>query len=233
MGKRLPAGVGMRAHRAHHHVHHHAHVGDAPVGFAPIFQGWNVWDVWAADDPDKGLLTEIWEAGESPERVLRVWIEDQIKDNAPGAAVADPANPAALKGAQIQPIPHVPFALTSGAAGLAAAATRGDMPEFAGALQLGKTGSKATLHTFRFYNRGTETVMPWAHDQNFILERVYQPSPQNPVTNSPAPSSLAGAASGVADAAASAVKVVAIGAGVVLGVVLLVSLINSSKKVAA
>lgn len=211
-------------------------VGDAapaPAGFVPVFQGWNVWDVWQADDPDTNILGKIWTAGESSERLLRVWIEDQLRDNAPGSAVADPANPLALSGAQIQPIPSVKTVPISDADGLAVAATRADIPELAGALQLGNSDSKATLHTVRFYNRGALTLMPWPHDQNFVVDRAYIPSAQNPVTNSPPPSSLAGGASGALDDVKSVVTVLAVGAGLVLGVVLITALVNSSRKAAA
>ena len=216
---------------------HHARVGDsAPValpGFVPIFQGWNVWDVWQADDPDTGLLGSIWTAGESQERILRAWVEDQIKDNAPGAAVADPANPAALKGDQIQIIPQVPTVSQSNSKGLSVVATREDIPTLAGEQQIGKSDSKATLVTVRFWNRGAQTTMPWAHDANFLLDRVYLPSAQNSVTNSPAPSSLAGSASGLADTAGTVIKVVAIGAGVVLASALILSLASMNRKAAA
>ncbi len=212
----------------------HVRVGDlTPPGFVPVFQGWNVWDVWQADDPDTSILGAIWTAGESPERLLRVWVEDQLRDNAPGAAVADPANPAALSGAQVQPIPSVKTVPVSGPDGLSVAATRADIPELAGAMQLGVNDSKATLHTVRFYNRGSVTTMPWPHDQNFLVDRAYTPSPSNPVTGSPQPSSLAGGASNALDAAKSVVTVVAVGAGLVLGVVLITSLVNSSRKAAA
>lgn len=157
-----------------------------PAGFAPIFNGWNVWDLWVADDPDTSILTDLWNAGESPERVMRVWVENTIEENAPGVAIADPANPAALRGDQIQPIPRV--------TGLAIAASRADIPALAGPEQVGKTGSTATLHTVRFWNRGAQTVMPWPHDTNFLLDAVYTPSATNPVTNAPQPSSLAGGA---------------------------------------
>jgi hypothetical protein len=213
---------------------HSGKVGDAaPAGFLPVFAGWNVWDVWQADDPDTNLLGTIWHAGESQERLLRVWVEDQVQDNAPGVALADPANPAALKGGQVQPIAHIATTPTSGKDGLAVAATRADIPELAGTLQIGKEGSKATLRTVRFYNRGAQTTMPWAHDANFVVERAYVPSSANPVTNSPPPSSLAGGADDLAKSLASGLKVIAIGAGVVLGVVLAVSLANASRKAAA
>lgn len=190
----------------------------APAGFAPVFAGWNVWDLWVADDPDTSILNSIWTAGESAERVMRVWVEDELSDNAPGSAVADPANPAALKGDQIQPIPKVD--------GLAVAVSRANVPEFAGAQQVGKTDSTATLHTVRFFNRGAETVMPWPHDTNFLLDAVYTPSASNPVTNAPQPSSLPG----VLGQAASAASAVAEGVAVIGALWLLSKLIGSRRS---
>ncbi len=172
-----------------------------PQGFAPIFPGWNVWDLWVADDPDTSILTDLWNAGESPERVMRVWVENEIEENAPGSAVADPANPAALRGDQIQPIPKV--------TGLDVAASRADIPALAGAEQVGKQGSTATLRTVRFWNRGAQTVMPWPHDQNFLLDAVYTPSKANAVTSGPQPSSLGGAASSAADSIGHGLETIA------------------------
>ncbi len=217
-----PRGIGRRHHvRAHAFAMGESVGAAAAAGFAPIFEGWNVWDVWQADDPTFSVMT----VGESLDRQLQVWVEDQIKDNAPGSAVADPANPLALRGAQIQIIPKV--------TGLEVAAARGDIPQLAGAAQLGSTGSKATLRTVRFWNRGTATSLPWPHDENYMLEEVYTPSSSSSVTNAPQPGSLAGSASAAADAAATGLKVLAIGAGVALGVVVIASLVNSSRKAAA
>src|SRR3954470_7881441 len=181
-----------------------------PAGFAPVFKGWNVWDLWQADDPDESVLGTIWHAGESPERLLRVWVEDELADNAPGVAVADPLNPAALKGEPVQVIPRV--------TGLAIAALRHDVPELAGALQLGNKGSTAALHTVRFFNRGDASALPWPHDKNFVLETVYEPSSTNEVTNAPPPGTLAGgvdsalhAAGNFAESAVEAIVVLGLG----------------------
>jgi hypothetical protein len=175
-----------------------------PAGFAPVFAGWNVWDVWQADDPTFSVMN----VGLPLERQLRVWVEDQIKDHAAGAAVADPLNPAALRGEQIQPIPKV--------AGLQPVLTRGSIPELAGALDVGSKGSGATLRTVRFFNRGADSVLPWPHDENYVLDTVYQPDTANPVTSGEAPGSLAGAATAAGDAAMKVITVVAVVAGVAL-----------------
>jgi len=217
-----PRGIGRRRARiAHAFAVGAVAAAAAAPGFAPIFPGWNVWQIWQADDPTFSIMT----IGESLDRQLQVWVEDQIKDNAPGSAVADPANPLALRGDQIQIIPEV--------TGLEVAAARGDIPEFAGALQIGTPKSKAVRRWVRFWNRGSATSLPWPHDENYMLEDVYTPSSSSSITNAPQPGSLAGAASSAADAAASGLKVLAVGAGVVLGVVVIAALVNSSRKAAA
>jgi hypothetical protein len=197
-------------------------VGLAPTGFAQIFPGWNVWELWQAEDQVDGLGDKILNAGVSLERQLRIWVEDWIKDHAPAAAVADPANPFALKGAQVEIIPS--------AAGLELLQTRADVPDLAGALQLGEQGSAAKKFVVRFFNRSGETAVAWPHDANYLLEGVYQPSASNPITNGEAPSSAAGAASSLEKTVGTAVKVV-IGVAVVgLGALLLVQMLNASRS---
>ncbi len=196
-----------------------------PAGFAPVFPGWNVWDVWQAQDPILGIGGAIMNAGLSLERQLRIWVEDQVKDNAPDANLADPANPAALKGAQVLVVPN--------AGALKPLNTRAEIPELAGALQVGEKGSAAKKFTVRFFNRGTaETVMPWPHDENYVLDAVFQPDAANPLTSGDAPFSLDGAMSDAARGAGTVIKVV----GVVVGVGVLiwvVSRIADSRKAAA
>lgn len=184
-----------------------------PAGFAPVFAGWNVWDLYQADVPDQSVLGTIWTAGESQDRLLRVWVEDQLRDNAPGVAVADPLNPAALSGDPVQSIPKVTT--------LPVLVDRSSVPTLAGALQVGEAGTGATLRTVRFYNRGTPSVMPWPHDVNFVLDAVYTPSATNPITNAPAPTTLAGAASSAGDAIASGLSTLAWIGGAAVAVLLL------------
>jgi hypothetical protein len=192
----------------------------APAGFAPIFAGWNVWDVWQATDP----TFQVMMAGLTLDRRLKIWVENETKA-APGVAIADPANPAALVGDQIQIIPKVE--------GLELARSRGAVLEHAGAHQIGSSGSGVALRTVRFFNRGTPGALPWPNDENDLLENVWEPSESNAVTNAPQPSSLGGLATELSEGAKTALKVVAIGAGVVLGGVLIYALVNSSRKVAA
>jgi len=200
-------------------------VGAPPVGFAQLFPGWNVWEVWQSQEPIQGIGGAVMNAGLSLDRQLRIWVEDFIKDNAPSAAVADPVNPAALRGDQIQIIP------SSG--GLELVQRRGDVPGISGALQLGKEGSAAVKRAVRFYNRGAETAIAWPRDENYLLDAVYQPTSTNPITSGDAPGSLAGAASAAVDGAGTVLKVVAIGGGVLLVVGLLALIASSSRKVAA
>jgi hypothetical protein len=167
----------------------------APGGFAQLFAGWNVWEVWQSQDPIEGVGDAVLNAGVSLERQLRIWVEDWIKAHAPSAAVADPANPFALKGAQVEILPNP--------GGLELLQTRADLPDVAGAMQLGEQGSQALKRTVRFFNRGAETAVAWPHDENYLLEAVYQPSSTNPITSGAAPSSAGGVATEVAGAVGS------------------------------
>jgi len=189
-----------------------------PAGFAPVFAGWNVWDLWQADDPDQSILGTIWHAGESQERLLRAWVETKLSDDAPGVAVADSLNPAALRGDQVQAIPKV--------SGLSAAAMRVDVPELAGAMQLGTADSKATLRSVRFFNRGDASFLPWPHDKNFVVETVYTPSASNPVTNGAAPGSLAGSASALGSGVGSSLETLSW----IVGGVALVAVISALRR---
>lgn len=197
----------------------------APAGFAQIFPGWNVWEIWQSQDPVEGIGDAVLNAGVSLERQLRIWVEDWLREHAPTAAVADTANPFALKGSQIEIIPNP--------GGLERLQTRADVPGLAGAMQLGKEGSQGLKRTVRFFNRGGETAAAWPHDENYLLESVFQPSATNAITNGEAPTSLGGAASGAADTIGATLKVVAIVAGVGIGALLLIQILQARKQVAA
>lgn len=185
-----------------------------PEGFVPIFKGWNVWRVAAKDSLgfDPGMI------GVSDERRLRIFVEDAA-NSAPGVSVADPANPAALKGSQVEIIPS--------ACGLPQALGRETVP---GPLLL--LDGPASVKFVRFYNRGTEGVAAWPHDEDFLVDGAYQPSDTNPCTNAAAPPSLAGAVDDLAKGAGTVLKVV----GVVVGVgalIYLASLYAGSRRAAA
>lgn len=182
---------------------------NVPAGMAPVFPGWNVWTVWQVDD--LGDLNPM-NLGLSDERRLRMWVEAEA-DAAPGAAVSDPINPLALKGAQVEIIPTTQ--------GLERAASR------APALML-----SAPSHPFivRFYNRGTSGVTPWPHDDEYLVDDVWQPSAVSPITNGPRPTSLGGAATDAGNAVAGvAGGVIEVAAVVAVGVGLL-WLISRSRK---
>ncbi len=189
-------------------------VGAAPAGFATVFAGWNVWGVIQKDSLD----IEPMMIGVSRDRRLRVWVEEHA-DAAPGAAVADSANLLALKGSQVE--------IINSTGNLVPAETQAD------ALPGLTLDGPATPRLVRFFNRGSEAVTPWPHDSNYLLASVYQPASNSPITNAPAPSSLAGSASQVTGQIGSTVKMLAIGGGIVLAVVLVTTLAKSSRKAAA
>lgn len=178
-----------------------------PVGFAPVFKGWNVWSIYQADVPDRSVLEEIWMAGVDPSRALRIWVEDQVDDHAPGAVVGDPVspNPKKFKGEMVKEVPN--------ANGLTQAAIRKEVPGLEGAQQLGEEGSGARLFFVRFYNRGEASALPWPHDKNFLVESVYQPDATNGLTNAPPPGSAAEDLQAAAGALGHGLEVVAWVAG--------------------
>lgn len=180
-----------------------------PAGFLTVFPGWNVWDIYQADDPDKGLLDTLMLAGLSRDRQLQVWVENNIKDNAPGTAVADPANPTALRGDQIQIIPKV--------TGLKIDAGR-ENAGLGGEFHIGDKDATGTaeLRTIRFFNRGAQAVMPWPHDGNYVVDAAYIPSTSNPVTNAAPPSSLPGALKPIGDSLVTGLEIAGVGIGLLL-----------------
>lgn len=185
---------------------------------AKVFKGWNVWAVLRKNDLSFNPLM----VGVSPDRQLRIWVE-AAADKAPGAAVADPANPFNLRGGQVE-ILQSPEGLEPEAE--ASSELPGQVP-----LLFGNAPSSRLV--VRFYNRGSEGVTPWPHDDDFFLDTIYTPSADNPLTNGPAPGSLAGTATQVADQVGSTLKVVAIVAGVGIGALLLAQILQSTRKAAA
>ncbi len=183
----------------------------SPVGFAQVFKGWNVWQVLAKDSLDFNPLM----IGVSPERQLRIWVEEQA-DKAPGVAVADPANPFALKGGQVE--------VMQSAAGLE---PERELP--GGSLLL---DAPSTPLFVRFFNRGEEAVTPWPHDSNFVLHTVYVPNATNPLTNAAPPSSLGGSATAAEDKINSMLKAVAVVGAVAIGAYVLVQVLNARKAAA-
>jgi hypothetical protein len=182
-------------------------------GFAPIFHGWNVWDVFEKNDLD----TEVGGIGLSDDRRLRIWVEDSIKHGAPAAAVSDPANPAKLVGDMVE--------IISNAGDLTPATRKESVPGTAFVLD-----GPATLHTVRFYNRGPDTALSWPHSSNFLLDVAYAPSSSSPITSAPEPSTLAGTVNQAAEAADKTIKVVLIVVAVGAGAGVLWWLISNANK---
>jgi hypothetical protein len=186
---------------------------ETPAGFVPIFPGWNAWAVLQKDDLDFEALM----VGVPHDRRLRIWVEEQA-DEAPGAAVGDPANPLALKGSQVEIIP--------GVEGLEVEADVAEVKP--GQVPLW-TDEPTSRRFVRFYNRGEQAFTPWPSDSNYFLATVFTPDPDNPITGSPAPGSLAGTVAQAASGAGTALKVGAALAGAALLVLLAVKLANSSR----
>jgi len=140
--------------------------------FLTIYPGWNVWDVYQVNDLPFSLMM----VGVSPERQLRIWVEDAVRLGAPGALVADSID---LKGGQVEILNGIP-------AGLKVDQRKEDVSSSV------LVSGSATLHTVRFFNRGDKASMSWPHDESYLLDKDYVPSPTNPATASPAPSTIAG-----------------------------------------
>jgi hypothetical protein len=182
-------------------------------GFAPIFHGWNVWDVFGKNDLD----FEIGGVGLSPEKRLRIWVDRAIRDGAPAAEVADPANPATLVGDVI--------GVLENAGALTPAVRKESVPGPPFLLD-----GPATSHTVRFFNRGPETALSWPHSSNFLLDVAYQPSAASPITAGPGPGTLAGTVSDAAKAAEKTTKLVVTILAVAAAGGALIWIINQASK---
>jgi hypothetical protein len=141
--------------------------------FLTVYPGWNVWDVWQVKDLPFSLLM----MGVSPERQLRIWVEDAVRLGAPGALVADSID---LKGGQVEILNGQP-------AGLARDQRKEQVPGPSMVVD-----GPATLRTVRFFNRGDKAKMAWPHDSSYLLDQTYSPSPINPATSGPGPDTIAG-----------------------------------------
>lgn len=145
--------------------------GALPIDTLTVYPGWNVWDVYQVND----LPFSIMMLGVSPERQLRIWVEDSVRLGAPGATVADSVD---LKGGQVEILSGPPSGLTQIAR---KEQLSGTIPVVSG---------PATLKTVRFFNRGDKATMAWPHDESYLLDAVYLPSPTNPVTSGPSPTTI-------------------------------------------
>lgn len=144
---------------------------------APVFKGWNVWNVYQVNDLDFSIMM----IGVSRDRQLQIFVEDAVRLNAPGVVVADPAD---LKGSQVQILNGPPVGLTS-------VARKEGLP-----LSVPVVNGPAQLRTVRFFNRGEASSLPWPHDDNYLLDEVFQPTATNPVTAGPAPTTIGATVTG-------------------------------------
>lgn len=133
--------------------------------FAPIFPGWNVWRVYQVKDLPFSLMM----VGVSPERQLKIWVEDEVRLH----SAADVADPLDLKGSQVE--------IIQGAPGLSVAMGREQVPSMRDVLLSGP----AELYTVRFFNKGGNTQLAWPHDDSYLLDQVLEPKADNPATSGP------------------------------------------------
>lgn len=134
---------------------------------APVFPGWNVWKVWQVKDLPFSLMM----LGVSRDLQIQIWVEDQVRLNAPGSDVADPVD---LKGSKVQILADAP--------GLSTAMAKESVPGPAMVVS-----GPADLRVVRFFNKGGQAQLPWPHDESYLLDAVLQPQEGNPVTTGPAP----------------------------------------------
>lgn len=167
--------------------HHYAYWDTGALAnpeFLTITPGWNVWDVWQV----KNLPFSIAMMGLDRDRQLRIWVEDKVRLGAPGSVIADPID---LKGGQVQILNGKPVGLSTGQR----------KEQVSGPLLV--VDGPADLRTVRFFNRGDSAVMAWPHDESYLLDQTYVPSPSNPATSGPAPDTIAG---GIGKGASGPVK---------------------------
>lgn len=139
--------------------------------FLKVYPGWNVWQVWQVNE----LPFSVMMMGLDRDRQLRIWVEDVVRLGAPDASIADSLD---LKGGQVQILNGAP-------PGLKTDQRKESVPGPAMVVS-----GPATLRTVRFFNRGNQTQIAWPHDESYLLERTFIPSPENPATNLPAPSTI-------------------------------------------
>ena len=142
-------------------------VGRGDTNLAPIFPGWNVWSVNQKIDMDFDPMM----VGVSRDRRLKVWVEDNIKRS----ASVDTGDALLLKGDQVDILASVPGALKI-------AATKENVPGDPMLLD-----GESSIRVVRFFNRGNPGSIPWPHDDDYVLDRVYIPDSKVPETSAPPP----------------------------------------------
>jgi len=133
--------------------------------FAPVFPGWNVWKVYQVKDLPFSLMM----IGVSPERQLRLWVEDELRLH----SAADVADPLDLKGGQVE--------ILENANGLNPAMSREQV-----GLGEALLSGPADLKIVRFFNKAGNTQLAWPHDESYLLDQVLEPKADNPATSGPA-----------------------------------------------
>lgn len=167
--------------------------------FAPVFKGWNVWVV--AQKKDLGFNPLM--VGISRDRQLRIWVEDQVRENAGGAELADPI---AFKGSQVEILPARPTGLKS--------SQNKDQVPGENSLFL---DAPADLRVVRFFNRGAPSRLVWPHDDDYLLDEVLQPDEGNPTTSGPPPKTITeDVTEPLKDIGAGVLTVVGVGVGALL-----------------
>lgn len=185
--------------------------------FLKVYPGWNVWEVWQVKD----LPFSVMNVGLSPERQLRIWVEDKVRLGAPGAIVADSID---FKGSQVELLRGTPEGLQ-----------QDQRKEQVPGPSMFVSGP-AKLTTLRFFNRGDKAFMAWPHDESYLLERTFIPSPSNPATSGPAPSTIGdtvgGSITGPVTDVAKKLSPLLIGAGVLAGLYFLLEskVLTSAKR---
>lgn len=167
-------------------------VADDGTPQAPLFHGWNVWDVLQSQapiDPTPGSLDQQ--------------LADFVRDS-------------------LHAGPDMQVAKVSNAAAGGLVTSRSSIPELAGALHLGVGGSQVLRRTIAFeYEGDARTTIPWPRSMNCMLDAVYLPAPaterapSDPVTT-PATDKPALPVRSKPSSSASGVAVAVIGVGAVL-----------------
>ncbi len=160
-----------------------------------VFSGWNVWSVYQKNDLDFEPMMTGLDRG----RRLKIWVEVTAAES-PGSDINDAL---ALRGSQVQILNGEPT-------GLEYAARR---EEQEGPLLM--LDGPAELRFVRFFNRGQEGVIPWPHDDNYLLAATYKASAQNPLTAGPAPERMMDAPKAAISDTAMQIGGIALGIGVI------------------
>jgi len=163
--------------------------------FFTVTPGWNVWSVYQVKDLDFSPLM----VGVSRDRRLRIWVEDAVRLGAAGADVADAVD---LKGGQVEILPGA-----GSVAGLKVAARK----EGVSGPSLLVDGPD-DLRYVRFFNRGQAAQLAWPHDDNYLVNEVFEPSANVAATQGSAPSTIGDTTlkpviEGVGEAAGTVAKV--------------------------